>query len=128
MTDMNPSTLISAINAKTEINPYKFLDLIKHHIDIGDYDVYNNTQIRVEMYNAGLAVRLEDPELVQVLEKKLLDLIEDDGYCGVRIFSDSLIAGFKSEIHYLRVFLDVKSVRVRLSSSHSAAANALRNI
>ena len=128
MTVMNPTALITAVNAKTDINPFKFLDLIKHHIDLGDYDVFSGTQIRIEMFNSGLAIRLKNPEIAQNLEVKLLDLLEDEGYSGVRVYSDCMSNGSRGEIHYVRVLLATKSVRVRLSSSHSAAANALRNI
>lgn len=128
MTDMNPSTLISAITAKTDINPFKFLDLIKHHIDLGDYDVFSGTQIRIEMFNSGLATRLKNPETTQKLESKLLDLLEDEGYSSVRVYTDTMGNGLRAEIHYVRVFLDAKSARNRPNTNHNAAANAMRNL
>ena len=128
MIDLNPSTLISNFKAKHSIDPYKFLDLIKHHIDLGDYDVYNGTQIRVEMFNSGLAVRLKDPNATQELEAKLLDMLEDEGYSSVRVFTDCLSNGFRAEIHYVRVLLDAKSMRKRPNLNVVAAASAMRNI
>lgn len=127
MTDMNPSTLISAITAKTDINPFKFLDLIKHHIDLGDYDVFSGTQIRIEMFNSGLAARM-NPEITQKLESKLLDLLEDEGYSSVRVYTDRVSIGLRADIHYIRVFLDAKSIRNRPNTNHNAAANAMRNL